>query len=159
MEKFPISNTESFEDSKSSEQNRQELAALFMEELNNAKKMFENDSKLLELQRKIAGDSFVEANKGLDIFRSAVQAFSKDARIPEKFRMSLKYQLANLTPIGSEEVFPGVSNMSTYTYAIDSIIQTLDGLLAPEVSLAIKAYASKIFLPPVQAYIESKDLE
>ena len=132
------------ESSEFSEETREQLSNFFMESLGSEKKLVEEN---IENIRVIGGDSAVDAFKNLMIFSRAVQMLADDPRVPEKDRMFLRVHEANLDPIGEKEIFPGVGS---YALAIKSIVEKLDQLLTKEVSVAIHAFAEKIFLPPAQ---------
>ncbi len=134
------------ENSEFSEETREQLSNFFTESLRNEKDFVEEN---IEHIRGIVRDSSIEAFKNLMIFSRAVQKLSRDPRVPEKDRMFLRVHEMNLSPIGATEIVPGVSS---YALAVKSVVEELDKLLTKEVSLAIHAYAEKIFLPPSQDY-------
>lgn len=145
LQKIETKNS-SNENSEFSEETRKELSDFFTETLRNEKQFVEEN---IEHIRGIVRDSSIEAFKNLMIFSRAVQMLSRDTRVPEKDRMFLRVHEMNLSPIGATEIVPGVSS---YALAVKSVVEELDKLLTKEVSLAIHAYAEKIFLPPAQDY-------
>jgi len=154
MDKFPSNQNQLVkksenknESSEFSEETRKELSDFFIKSLRDEKKRVEED---VELIRGIVRDSSIEASKNLMIFSRAVQLLSRNKSVPEKERTFLKIHEMNLSPIvGATEVVPG---FSSYALAVKTVVEILDTLLTKEVSLAIHAYAEKIFLPPAQDY-------
>ncbi|HLP86777.1 MAG TPA: hypothetical protein VK153_02780 [Candidatus Paceibacterota bacterium] len=129
-----------------SEETREQLSDFFIQSLRNEKKLVEEN---IESIRGLVRDSSIKAFKNLMIFSRAVQKLSRDQRVPEKDRMLLRVHEINLSPIGAAEMVPGVSS---YAFAVKSVVGELDKLLTKEVSSAIHAYSENIFLPPEQDY-------
>ena len=133
------------ENSEFSEDTRKELSEFFIETLKSEKE---------DLEEMDIVDKHFPNFKNLAIFNRAIQVLARDERVPEKDRMYLNIHQMNLSPIGATEMVPGVSS---YAYSVKSIIKKLDELLTEEASLAVHAYAGKIFIPPAQEYKKYKE--
>lgn len=133
-------------DPKFSEEARKQLSDFFLKSLKSEQEAVE---KNVENIRGIVRDSSIDAFKNLMIFSRAVQSLSENTLIPEKERLALRIHQNNLSPIGAMEILPGANS---YVYAIKIVLDILDEFLTKEVSVAMHAYAEKIFLPPAQDY-------
>lgn len=149
MEQFPrdfaSQNKDTNENSEFSKETREQLSIFFIESLRSEKEFVEG---YVENIRGIVRDSSIEAFKNLMVFSRAVNKLSLDPRVPEKDRLTLRVHEMNLSPIGAREFL----GSNSYTDAIKAVVETLDRVLTKEVSLAIHAYAEKIFLPPAKDY-------
>ena len=146
LEKVPQGNKKE-KNSSFSEETRKQLSDDFIKLLEEEKEAVKID---VEHIRGIIGDASVEAYRNLMIFNRALQKFSEDTRIPEKYRLVLRVHQNNLSPIGAMEIVTGIDS---YQNAIQAVLGVLNKILTEEVSLAVHAYAKKIFLPPAQDYV------
>jgi hypothetical protein len=99
-------------------------------------------------------DSSQENYRNLMTFRGAVRALSENPELP-KHRLGLKFFEPDLDPLIGGFGTKDSMGIDYYIFAIKEILVILDELLTEDVSLAVHAYAEKIFVPPAQEHKKS----
>lgn len=157
---------------------RKKLSDSFMKFLNERKIP---DQESIRIAREVVGvpEDYMIANKDLGIFRNALFDLINSPDFPNgKAKMMLRMFLDNLNTVSlmgitnklkqgnlspydisqlNDPISNPISGPQSYGNAVSAILSTLEGVLTPEVNLAIHAYADKIFIKPLNQAIGNQE--
>jgi hypothetical protein len=138
-----IDQPDSTKDSGFTEEKRASLTDSFIALLKEEKEKVVPD---VELIRGVVSDTQIEKNRGLMIFSRAMQRLIQNPDFPAKEKIIIQVALFDLSP----RTAGTIDGVNLYPTSVGSVLEVLDRVLTPEVSLALHSYAKKIFVDPLK---------